>query len=168
LYHGDKERYVRRNPIADNTPGIVLKSCHGNDHETAINRQKMTLGSVVDQLYEREIVLIAKHATTRWIEFEEVPKRAELKDSFCIEELLTVEQLENLVTLNDCKQTTVPVLLKLIHVYYVLYKGSVYCSVRFVEAYMVWLALLVHKCKLVRLGQIHPTIKKEVQHFVSV
>lgn len=168
LFHGEKERYVRRNPIADNNPSVVLKTCRNNDHEAAINMQKMTLGSVIDGQYEREIVLIAKHATTRWVQFKGVPQRKAIAQAFCIEELMSVEELEALVTKNDVRQTTVPVLLKLVHVYYVLYKGSVYQSVIFVESYMVWLALLVYKAKLVKLGLVHPTIKKELQYFVSI
>jgi hypothetical protein len=167
VYHGERERYVRRHPTASCTPNDVLTACRPNDHMNAVSMQKTTLGDIVSKLLEREIVLIAQHATHQWLKLEEVKEHKAINKCFVIEELLAIDALEELVTRNELKQCEIPVLLRLVSVYYVLYRGGVYRAKRFVDAYMVWHSLLIEQWGHVPLRAIHEIIRDDVQYFCT-
>ena len=168
MYHGERERYVRRNPTAACEVNDILATCRPNDHMQAVVMQKATLGDIIAKLCEREIILIAKYVTHRWIEHEEVREHAAIDAAFVIEELASLVELEALVTRNEEHKTEVPVLLKLVHTYYVMYRGAVYKSVRFIDAYLVWLSLLVNKAQLLGTSHLPELIRPELQYFVPL
>lgn len=175
LYHGERERYQRRNPTAASEPNDVLTVCRPNDHMTAVAMQKATLRDILDkpQEFEREVVLVAKHATHQWLKMEEVKQHAAIAASFVVEEMEQVERLEQLVTDNELDQQqhnegALPVLLKLVNVYYVLYRGAVYRSVRFAESYLVWLALLIRASQAFGPCDVHQRIRDALQYFVPL
>jgi hypothetical protein len=173
LYHGERERFARRNPTASAEPSDVLSVCRPNDHMTAVAMQKATLRDVLAKPREcaREVMLVAKHATHQWFKYAEVKRHDDIDRCFVIEELCSVEALEQLVTHNelawqaDDDDDDVPVLLKLVNVHYVLHRGGVYRAHDFVDAYMVWLNLLIN-ATLLCANDVHERITDELRYFV--
>jgi hypothetical protein len=178
LYHGEKERYTRRHPTSPNAASDVLTACRNNDHMNALAMQKATLVDIIDNLFEREVFLIARHATHQWFKLEQVKAHLSILNAFVIEEMVTLEDLERLVVLNEeyacgrsshVKEKDVPVLLRFVACYYVLYKGSVYKGDRFIDSYMVWYNLLLHgSAQLINIKTVHPAIRDELTHFVPI
>jgi hypothetical protein len=104
--------------------------------------------------FEQEALLLTKLITKLFFQFHNVTEVRNMDNAFLLEELVSLERIEETVflkrkaKLNDngerkkgCKVW--PIFLKLIRVYYVIDKESnrVFKSLFFVEAFLVWLAI---------------------------
>jgi hypothetical protein len=173
VYHGERERYRRKWPEASSGDDVVLSVCRPADHLNANNMKKMKLSDIIDNSHEKEIVLITKCVTHRWLSYQGYSLISGFIDkhnlhSFVIEETVSLDYINELVTDNEEKDESMfPTLLKLVHTYYVLYNGGVYKSERFVDAYLLWLHLLVHE-KVVKRGLLHPTISESLDYFIPI
>jgi hypothetical protein len=174
VYHGETERYRRKNPTANYGPEDVLSVCRPADHLNANGMHKMKLSEIVTNNHEKEIVLITKCVTHRWLCYHSSniisrfnnDSKYELQ-GFVIEEMVSLDYINELITDNEeGSDKMYPTLLKLVRIYYVLDgKGGVYKSVLFVDAYMVWLNLLVRE-DMVKKGLLYPSICKFLDYFI--
>lgn len=99
--------------------------------------------------FEQEVLLLTKLSTTLCFDFEKVTEIKSMSASFILEELVTLQSIENSVFLKrkSKKRGKVwPIFLKLVRLYYVIdpVNDRIFKSLFFVEAYFVWIALSMH------------------------
>jgi hypothetical protein len=108
--------------------------------------------------YEREIVLMTKICTFKWFNYEEVKNADKIKNVFIIEEMSNTafDQIDYVIlnynnknsSTTTSSSSSIPILLKLVQIYYIIDTKSttlsIYSTHFFIEAYMIWLSLLVN------------------------
>ena len=193
LYHGDRERYIRKFPTAatdardilqesrplqmtaiNNTQSLVLadlfttfKNAYttsfeslAHEGDTAFEERVFEQGSEewLMPTFEQEVMLLTKLSTSLYFELQIVKDFKALDGAFILEELVTLQHIEERVFLKRAKGKKVwPVFLKLMRIYYVMDGEKVFKSLFFVEAYFVWLCLCL-RSKLIKEDAIHPTL----------
>lgn len=112
--------------------------------------------------FEQEVLLLTKLSTSLYFSLKKVTEHRTMDDAFILEELTTLQSIEERLFLkrNNTKNTkkkTWPIFLKLMRIYYVMdtETDSVFKSLFFVEAYIVWLCLSLKK-ELISEVHIHP------------
>jgi hypothetical protein len=174
VYHGEAERFRRKHPTANDGPGDVLAVCRPADQLNANNILKMKLADIINNQHKKEIVLITKCVTHRWLSYNSGTgvsrflndSREELQ-GFIIEEMVSLDTINEIITDNEAsKEGMYPTLLKLVSLYYVLDgKGGIYKSDRFVDTYIVWLNLLI-RGKMIQRKLLYPAVCKLLDYFV--
>jgi hypothetical protein len=163
MFHGETERFVRQWPSSASQPGDVLAITRPNDLLQANNIQKMNLADILKagELYTKEIVFITKCITHRWISYESKENNAHRIDAaFMIEQLVTLDDIDEVLDSEG-----LPCLLSLIQTYYVVYRGAVYKTIEFIEAYMIWLSILIKKEGVLTEKTIHQKIRQYLVYF---
>lgn len=117
--------------------------------------------------YELEALLLTRICTRLFLEYQKVKRLTKFDDAFVLEELVSLQRVEEAIFLGDGATTTTktwPVFLKLMRLYYVVdtVKKKVFRSLFFVEAYFVWLCLCVRQ-EVLTMSVIHPKLLDLVQ-----
>lgn len=91
--------------------------------------------------YEQEALLLTKLSTFLYFQLQLVKRYKSMTDAFMLEELCTLQEIEERVFLHKKKEW--PTFLKLMRIYYVIdtVTDKVFKSLFFAEAYFVWLCL---------------------------
>lgn len=161
LYHGETEQYRRLWPDNKADPSEVLSLLRPDDHLAAMAIQALPLMEVAAKyekepsVVENEMVYLTKQVTERWLASRNVQgHKTRLAPLFQMEQLTTLELLDEW-TLRE--QGDPPLLLGLMHLYYVVSGPRLFRTENFTYAYLVWLQLLMEQ-HLVSLNDIPPTL----------
>jgi len=174
IYHGETERYRMRWPYAACQPMDVLSIFRPNDNMTAMRALTLTAEEILaDQtLYEKNAVLITKFATLAWLSskgeqkaMQTSEKECALAGCFIMEELVSLNHIDEMVASLDSDGVGMPILLRMVRLYYVIRGTSIYRTPHFVEAYLLWLSLLVQDGFILR-KNIHPKVKSCLDYFI--
>ena len=102
-----------------------------------------------------------------YFDFEAVPDVKAMNDCFILEELVSLQSIEDAVFLKRSRKAKKwPIFLKLVRLYYVIDTVSerVFKSLFFAEAYFVWLSIARHNGMLKKEQALHaellPPLKK--------
>lgn len=121
--------------------------------------------------YEQEVLLLTKLSTQLYFELQRVKECKGVQEAFILEEMSTLQSIEERVFLkrsSDSKKVW-PLFLKLMRIYYVIDTKSerVFKSLFFAEAYFVWLCLSL-RAKLIEEHSLHPELLAMVKKLNTV
>lgn len=176
LYHGEVERYRREKPNQSTRAGDVLSVVRKADLVIASEIMKRNIADIVkDPALEKESVLLCKITTRLLLEHNENRRSKWIDKHFMMEEMVSQSELEEAVK-NALKkrgngrdwEKKLPLLIRLVGIYYVLFEGNIYESTLFVECYMIWISLLMHRSKVITPLDLHPAIRSFVQNFITI
>lgn len=182
LYHGETERFRAHWPYANNHAFDVLSMFRPNDNMEATKMLDMTAAQMLvdDARYEKEIVLLAKCCTALWLEHEmsETAVRVKINKWFIIEEQVSLDKIDKRIGAilerqhqqqqhqqRHTNERSVPLLLRLVRIYYVAHEGAVYRTQNYAEAFLLWMQLLVTQGHVQR-NHLHQKIKSCLRHFI--
>lgn len=163
MFHGETERFVRQWPSSASEPGDVLAITRPSDLLRANQVQKMNLTDILNagDAYANEIVFITKCINHRWISYESNESSHRIDAAFMIEQLVTLDDIDEAID----QEAGLPILLSLIQTYYVVYRGGVYRTVVFIEAFMIWLSILIKKERVMTEKTVHQNIREYLVYF---
>lgn len=170
VYHGEMERYRMRWPQANCQPCDVLALLRPSDNLAAGRVLELAPAQLLAEpaLYERELVLLTKCATLQWLSYRGEAQAAKIDAAFLLEELAPLDTIDSHIAalLEGGGRGQMPLLLRLVRVYYVAAgDGRLYRTERFVEAYLLWLQLLVQG-RHFAMRNAPPRLKSCLQHFI--
>jgi hypothetical protein len=174
MYHGEKEHFKRCFPESACANRNVLMDSRPNEVAFTNLIQAMPIRAVIDTyyeaqnalleeggpmpavfvapIYEQEALLLTRIVTNIWYLANEVADREAFREGIVLEEMVELDQLEALVRARASSQKRMPLLMKLVRIYYVVDHaggGRIFHSTHFIEAYLVWLALCLQNKVLV-------------------
>lgn len=173
IYHGEPERWKRMYPNMNTRASEILAQSRPSDlkHATSVMSQTIT-ELVKSPNREREIVLLTKIITRQLLRYDDNKKAELINDSFILEELVSLDKLEELIERALKRKRSsprrAPLLVKLVSTYYVIHEGFLKKSHEFVECYLVWLAILVKRLGWIQPRKIYPTIREFIKNFIPL
>ena len=172
LYHGEAERWKRLYPNMNTRASEILAQARPADLKHATKVITSTIAETLkDPSLEKEMVLVTKIVTHQLFLYDGVKKADAIDKCFLLEELVTLDELETQIDAALSRERRLgarrlPLLVKLMSIYYVIHEGFLFKSLDFTQVYMIWLTILVVRLEVIHSEKIYPTIKEFIKNFV--
>lgn len=179
IYHGEAERCQRRWPNASTRPGDILAQLRSHDltFATKVMQEKLS-DIIVNPERSKETILLTRIMTYRVLSFHGNKRAEQILSHFLMEELISLNELEDLVEKALFREDSerrersgggggrLPTLVVLMNTSHVIYHGNIHTTNLFIDAYMIWLSILVERMGIIARGFIHTAIREYLPLFI--
>lgn len=173
LYHGEVERFKREYPNMNPRASEIIAQARPSDLKHATKVISSTIVELLkDPSMEKEMILSTKIIIHQYLLYKGIKKAHYFDKYFLMEELTSLDQLEELIDKSlerkKSEPRSLPLLVTLMSTYYVIHEGFLYKSYDFCEVIMIWLSILVERIHYIPIGKVYPSIKEFIKYFVPL